>query len=160
MWLDDEMLNTLCQELDLELDCYNFQFLWLIPIIEVMWADGRCQKEEIEILFHYTDRFVDLVSHDVPQITRERARRFFVPLFDPAAVNDPGKRASLTRLADQIIQDVVEPAHQDKRLHLFHICAEVAAAARVDGQQGPGWLISEAEERLLKGLFKELRLGQ
>lgn len=159
MWRDDEMIASLCQGLDLKLDCYNFQFLWLIPIIEVMWADGRCQKEEIEILFHYADRFVDLVAHDVPQITRERARHFFMPLLDPAAVNDPGKRAGLTRLADRIIQDVVEPAHQDKRLHLFHICAEVAAAARVDGQE-PGEQISEEEERLLRGLFMELRLGQ
>lgn len=159
MWRDDEMIASLCQGLDLELDCYNFQFLWLIPIIEVMWADGRCQKEEIEILFHYVDRFVARVAHEVPQITRERARRFFMPLLDSAAVNDPGKRAGLTRLADQIIKDVVEPAHQDKRLHLFHICAEVAAAARVDWQE-PGDQISEEEERLLKGLFMDLRLGQ
>ena len=153
---DDAMIAALCQDLGLQLDYYNFQFLWLMPIIEVMWADGRCQKEEIETLFHYVDLFVKLVSHDVPQITTERARRFFMPLLEPSAINQPRKRAGLARLVDQIVRDVVEPAHQDKRLHLFHICAEVAAAALAEET---GRRISDEEGRLLRDLFRELRLA-
>jgi hypothetical protein len=153
---DHEMIAALCRDLGLQLDHYNFQFLWLMPIIEVMWADGRCQKEEIETLFHYLERFVKLVNHDVPQITTERARRFFLPLLEPAAASDPRKRAGLARLVDQIIQDVVEPARQDKRLHLFQVCAEVAAAARAEDADKR---ISDEEYRLLKSLLGELRLA-
>ncbi len=156
---DDTLITALCQDLDLELDCYTFQFLWLMPIIEVMWADGRCQKEEIEVLFQYVDRFVKLVNRDVPQITTERARRFFLPLLEASAVNDPDKRAGLARLVDQIIHDVVAPAHQDKRLHLFHVCAEVAAAALADMADEPQRRISQEEGRLLRDLFKALRLA-
>jgi hypothetical protein len=156
---DDEMLTALCRDLGLQLDHYNFQFLWLMPIIEVMWADGRCQKEEIETLFHYAGLFVKLVNHDVPEITVERAKRFFLPLLEPSAISNPRKQALLARLVDQIIQDVVEPAHRDKRSHLFHICAEVAAAARADDEIDPKRRFSEEEGRLLKNLFRDLRLG-
>ncbi|MFM8332422.1 MAG: hypothetical protein ACKN9T_12100 [Candidatus Methylumidiphilus sp.] len=48
MLRDDTAIADLCQQLDLDLDNYNYQFLWLVPIIEVMWADGRCQKEEVK----------------------------------------------------------------------------------------------------------------
>jgi len=155
---DDEMIASLCQDLDLDLDCYNFQFLWLMPIIEVMWADGRCQKEEIETLFYYVDAFVKLVRADVPEITSDRARRFFLPLLEGPAPKDPRKQASLARLVDQIVQDVVEPSPQDKRSRLFHICTEVAAAARAEEQDEPGRRISAEEGRLLKELFRALRL--
>lgn len=157
---DDEMLAALCQDLGLHLDHYNFQFLWLVPIIEVMWADGRCQKEEVETLFHYVGLFVRLVGHEVPEITVERARRFFLPLLEPPAIGNPRKRAALTRLVDQIIQDVVEPAHRDKRSHLFYICAEVAAAARTEDEIDPRRRFSDEEGRLLKNLFRDLRLGE
>jgi len=153
---DDEMIASLCRELELDLDCYNFQFLWLMPIIEVMWADGRCQKEEIETLFHYVDAFVKLVRRDVPEITSERARRFFLPLLEPPTPSDPRKQASLARLVDQIVQDVVEPYAQDKRSQLFRICTDVAAAARAEGE--PERRISVEEARLLKDLFRALRL--
>jgi hypothetical protein len=155
MLRDDAAIAALCKELGLQLDAYNFQFLWLMPIIEVMWADGRCQKEEIETLFHYVEQFVALVNRDVPQITTERARHFFMPLLEPAAIKNPQMRAGLARLVDQIVQDVIEPARQDKRLHLFHICAEVADAAHADGT---GRRISEEEGRLLKALFNDLGL--
>jgi len=157
---EEDQIASLCRELDLDLDCYSFQFLWLMPIIEVMWADGRCQKEEIETLLHYADRFVGLVGQDVPQITSERVRRFFLPLLEPSAVNDSGKRETLSRLVDQIIQDVVEPSRQDKRLHLFQICHEVAAAAQAGPTQGAGRRVSGEEERLLLELFNALRLGE
>jgi hypothetical protein len=160
MLRDDERIATLCQELELDLDCYNFQFLWLLPIVEVMWADGRCQKEEVEILLHYVDRFAELVRRDVPEITPERARRFFLPLLETEAINDPHKRAGLSRLVDQIIRDVVALALQDKRLHLFSICLDVAAAAQ-DGEQGPDQRsVTTAEKQLLRDLFRELRLGE
>jgi hypothetical protein len=159
MLRDDEIIASLCRDLDLELDCYNYQFLWLLPIIEVMWADGHCQKEEIETLFHYVEAFVKLVRRDVPQITSERARLFFLPLLEKQALNDPRKRAYLSMLVSQIIKDVVEPSHQDKRSKLFHICAEVAAAARNEETGDPLRPIAAEEARLLKALFHDLRLG-
>lgn len=158
MLRDDTAIADLCQQLDLDLDNYNYQFLWLVPIIEVMWADGRCQKEEVETLFHYVEVFVKRVNPDVPQITMPRARRFFMPLLKPSAVNDPSKRMLLSQLVDQIIQGVVEPARQDKKRHLFHICHEVAAAARVNAADTEEAQVSQEEERLLRNLVKDLRL--
>jgi hypothetical protein len=152
---DDNMIASLCRDLELDLDCYNFQFLWLMPIIEVMWADGRCQKEEVETLFYYLDAFVRLVHEDVPEITSARARRFFLPLLEASALNDPRKRACLARLVDLIVEDVVEPSPQHKRSRLFQICAEVAAAARAEDADKR---ISAEEARILKDLFRDLRI--
>jgi len=154
---EDDPIALLCRELGLDLDCYSFQFLWLMPIIEVMWADGRCQKEEVETLLHYVDRFVALVNPDVPEITTERARRFFLPLLEYSAAVDRSQRKRLARLVDQIIHDVVEPARHDKRLYLFQICREVA---HIGVKSAADRLISAEEERLLMELFKALRLGE
>lgn len=159
MYRDEKKIASLCKALGLDLDCYNFQFLWLMPIIEVMWADGHCQQEEVETLLHHIDRFVDLVNPDVPQITKARARRFFQPLLEPSAVADPAKRASLSQLVDQIIQDLMEPARRDKRLHLLQICWGVAKASHSGSKEVPGRQISQEEEHLLKDLIKALKLG-
>ena len=158
MFHEDEMIATMCKDLELDLDLYTFQFLWLMPIIEVMWADKYCQKEEVDTMFHYVDRFVSLVNKDYPHITTERARCFFRPLLQPSAFNDPRKRAGLNRLVDKIIQDVVEPAHQDKRSRLFHICMEVATAAQCGQTKYPISRISPEEAHLLNDLLYKLRL--
>lgn len=157
---NDALIASCCQSLGLQLDCFNFQLLWLMPIIEVMWADGHCQKEEVETLFHYLERFVKLVNDDVPEITFERARQFFLPLLKTSAIDDPRMRAKLTRLVDHIVQHVVEPAHQDKRLYLFEICKEVAEAAQWEAPAGNSRKIVLEEELLLKDLFRDLRLGK
>jgi len=158
MIYEDEMITILCRDLELDLNLYTFQFLWFIPIIEVMWADRRCEKQEVDILFHYVDSFVRQVNTDIPHINTECARRFFMPLLKPAAINDPRKREGLSRLVDKIIQDVVEPAHPEKRSRLFHICTEVAMAAQsgITGRSG-SWISAE-EAHLLQDLLYELRL--
>lgn len=160
MQYTDEFIASLCPSFALELDSINFQFLWLVPIIEVMWADGRCQREEAETFFHAVDRFVRLVSRDAPAITSERARRFFQPFLDGSVGLNPRKRAELTRLSDFIIDELVAPAHRDKRSHLFDICVEVAAAAHAVDADRQGRRISSREERLLKELLRDLRLDK
>jgi hypothetical protein len=160
MQYSDEFIASLCPSFELELDSINFQFLWLVPIIEVMWADGRCQREEAEILFHTVDRFVTLVSGVAPEITSERARRFFQPFLDSSVGVSSHKRAELTRLSDFIIDELVAPAHRDKRSHLFDICVDIAAAAHAGEAGREGRRISSAEERLLKDLLRDLRLDQ
>jgi hypothetical protein len=157
---DDEFIASLCPSFDLELNSFNFQLLWLIPIVEVMWADGRCQREEAEVLFHCVDRFVKLVGRDAPEITSERARRFFQPFLDASVGRNSRKRAELTRLSDYIIQELVAPAHRDKRTHLFDICVEVATSARADQPERAGRRISSEEERLLADLLRELGLDR
>lgn len=155
---DDEFIASLCPSFDLELDGVNFQFLWLIPIIEVMWADGRCQREEIELLFHYVDRFVRLVRPDFPALTEARARRFLQPFLDASVGLNPRKRAELGRLRDYIVSEVMASALPDKRAHLFQICVEVAASAQVAVSDPQARRIMAAEERLLADLCRELRL--
>lgn len=160
MWRDDDFIASLCPSFDLDLDCYNFQFLWLIPIIEIMWADGHCHPEEIETLFRCVDRFVDRVKRDTPEITGARARRFFQPFLDPTVGSDARKRTELSRLSDYIVAELVSPALRDKRTYLFRICLEVAAAAGHGGERGDVQRISEEEEKLLLDLFRELRLDR
>ncbi|MFM8332423.1 MAG: hypothetical protein ACKN9T_12105 [Candidatus Methylumidiphilus sp.] len=94
----------------------------------------------------------------MPQITMQRARRFFMPLLEPSAANDPSKRMLLSQLVDQIIQGVVEPARQDKKRHLLHICHEVAVAARDNAGDAEEAQVSQEEERLLRNLVKDLRI--
>ncbi|GEM_PF-1505575 len=106
----------------------------------------------------FLNLFVSLVNKDYPHITTERARCFFRPLLQPSAFNDPLKRSGLSRLVDKIIQDVVEPAHQDKRSRLFHICMEVATAAQCGQTKYPTSRISSEESRLLNDLLYKLRL--
>jgi hypothetical protein len=154
---DGAFIVSLCPSFDWELDDLNFQFLWLIPIIEVMWADGRCQRAEAETLFHYVDRFVALAGRDIPELTGERARRFLQPFLDASVGRNPRKRAELAGLCDFIIAEWVSPARRDKRVHLFEICVDVAMAARVEGSAGR---IAPEEERLLVELFRELHLDR
>lgn len=158
MQYSDEFIASLCPSIELELDSVNFQFLWLLPIIEVMWADGRCQQEEVETFFRAVDRFVRLAGRDAPEITRERARRFFRPFLDSSVGSNPHKRAELNRLSQFIIEELVAPALPDKRAHLFDICVEVAAAVQAVEADRTGRRISVEEERLLKDLLRELRL--
>lgn len=160
MEYSDDYIASLCPSFALELDSINFQFLWLVPIIEVMWADGRCQREEAEVFFHAVDRFVSLVNGVAPEITPERARRFFQPFLDGSVGLNPRKRAELTWLSDFIIDELVAPAHRDKRGHLFDICVEVAAAAHAVEPDRRERRISAEEERLLKDLLRDLRLDQ
>ncbi|MGZ8217499.1 hypothetical protein [Methylomagnum sp.] len=156
----EEFIATRCLSFGLALDYVDFQFLWLLPVVEVMWADGHCQRQEAETLLHYADRFVDLVGVDVPEITSERVRRFLQPFLDASVGHNPRKRGELTRLANFIVSELVAPAHWDKRSHLYEICVEVAMAARaVDGGR-PGRRISAPEERLLKDLLRDLRLDR
>jgi hypothetical protein len=156
----EEFIASRCLSFGLALDCVDFQFLWLLPVVEVMWVDGRCQRQEVEILLHYADRFVGLVKADVPEITGERIRRFLQPFLDASVGNNPRKRAELTRLADFIVHELVAPAHQDKRHHLYEICVEVALAARAVEEGRPGRRICGPEERLLKDLLRDLRLDR
>jgi hypothetical protein len=156
----DEYIQSLCPSLGLEIDALSFQFLWLVPVVEMLWADGRCQREEVRVLLHYADRFVNLASREVPGITRERVRQFLRPLLDPSVGRNPRKRAELTRLSDFILQERVAPAHRDRRKHLFDICVEVAAAANADEPERLDRRISVREERLLSQLLKELQLDK
>lgn len=158
MSLNQERIDELCRELGLDIDCFSFQFLWFLPVIQVMWADGICQKEEIESLLHHLDRFVDLVKKDVPEITAEKARRFFMPLLDVSAKQDPFMRRSLNELVDLILADVLEPARRQKRLQLFELCLEVAESSR-HSEAGPEeGSVSEGEERILRDLLRSLHL--
>lgn len=156
----EEFIAARCLSFGLALDYVDFQFLWLLPVVEVMWADGCCQRQEAEILLHYADRFVALVGADVPEITRARVRRFLQPFLDASVGNSPRKRAELTQLTNFIVHELVAPAHQDKRHHLYEICVEVALAARAMEDGRPGRQISGQEERLLKDLLRDLRLDR
>lgn len=155
---NDKFIASLCPSFDLELGVINFQFLWLVPLIEVMWADGRCQKEEIEVLFQAVERFVNTVKPEAPEITLERAQRFLAPLVDASIGYDPRKLTELTRLSDFIIDELVSSSHHDKRLDLFNICVEIAAAAQAVESERKGRRISQGEEQVLRTLLQDLNL--
>jgi hypothetical protein len=155
----DEFIASICPSFDLKLDSVSHSLLWLIPVINVMWADGRIQREEAEVLLGAADRFVRLHSADAPELTHARVGEFLAPFLDSELGSDPWKRAELTRLADFIVNEMVAPDHRDKRDHLFDICVEVAAAARATEEDREGRRISSGEEVLLKELLGALRLG-
>jgi hypothetical protein len=156
----EQDIQALCPSLGLSLDAIDLQFLWLVPVVNLMWVDDRCQPEEVKVLLHYADRYVQSVAREVPGVTRERIRAFLKPLLDPAIGRDPAKRAELARLSAFIVKERAVQGSLNGRSLLLDICVQVARVAGTEDAEPGGRKISIHEEKLLADLLRALRLDR
>lgn len=116
---------------DHQLDSEHAYLLNLIPIIEIMWADGRLQNAEISLLYEYTTQWLSILAADADGdsvVSTEQANAFITRFTQ--ARPEPKLLASLKELSHQFMQAAPETMLSDGRgQQLIDFCLDISAAA-------------------------------
>lgn len=129
----------------------DFYFLDLIPLIEIIWADGDNQPGELRILYNFLIEhiaFLDRIT-GIQAISIEDANAFL----DRFAHNRPSPRL-LTELRSIVAKAV--PAHRHSTI--FEHCLDIAAACTTQYPYGLRDRIIDQEKKLLTKIFAELNI--
>lgn len=102
----------------------------LIPLVEMIWADGKAQESEVEIFEGYLERHVGsintLAGHTV--LTSATAREFVVRFLRERP--DPDLLRSLRSLVAAVRLSSSDAEHNERlRSSLLATCVDIAASA-------------------------------
>ena len=128
----------------------------LVPLVEVMWADGSLQRSEIDVFHECLTRHVDHLFHladDQAVVTVAEAQRFARDLFK--APHDPLKLRRLRELAVQALN--LDPDVEQRRTVMDN-CLDLAAIAVSRYPYGRRERVMAAEKQVLHELFETLNL--
>jgi hypothetical protein len=153
-----EILDAIVENYDL-VPCHIY-LLDLIPLIEMIWADGKTQGSEISLLYEYVTRhLVELGDaaggEEVVGIDEVNAflDRFLSVRPDPAMLE------KLRQLALTLNQQHSNPQKRaERRNTLLNFSLDIAAAAVNEYPYDRHERIMEAEKRLLIELMAALHL--
>lgn len=101
----------------------------LIPLVEIMWADGCVQKGELLLLGDFLARHVERVNRvaGCQLLTLDRAKKFLLPLLkkrpDPALLRTLTDLVGPVRLASSDVD-----LNAEIRESLLSACLDIAAA--------------------------------
>ncbi|WAK01202.1 hypothetical protein [Methylobacter sp. YRD-M1] len=129
----------------------DFYFLDLIPLIEIIWADGDNQPGELRILYNFLIEhiaFLDRIA-GIQVVSPKDADAFL----DRFAHNRPSPRL-LTELRSIVFKAV--PAHRHSSI--FEYCLDIAAACTTRYPFGLRDRIIDEEKKLLTKIFAELNI--
>lgn len=142
------------QEFDLlrrefELKATDFYFLDLIPLIEMIWADGHNQTSELALLYKFTiEHIAALDQHSgIPFATVEDANDFL----DRFAHQKPPEQL-LEKLHNLAVHKVSNNPPENRQTVMGY-CMDIAAACTVQYPFGLQERIIESEKDLLNKLF-------
>ena len=132
----------------------------LIPLIELMWADGVIQPAEVSILYdQVTHHLAELhTSADGEEIVTVSEAEAFLDRFlnNPP---DPQKMRELRQLSLRLLDAGSDRQGVERRKReLFDSCLDIAAAAVINYPYGKRDRIIASEKALLRELFAGLRL--
>lgn len=152
----NDVLESLVSDFGLTPDAVYL--LPLIPLIEVMWADGMTQPAEIGVFYDcLTTHLADLSNHADGEevVSIEEAEKFADHMLNTRP--DPEK---LRRLSDLSVQ-LLNISHEEKlRRTVLDNCLDLAAIAVTRYPYDRRERIMSAEKRVLIALFQSLKLGE
>ena len=129
----------------------------IIPLIEMIWADGRAQDSEVEILEDYLRSHVkhinELAGHEAMSL--EGARGFVLHFLrdrpDPELLNTLRSLVAPIRLASS---DAA--ANEALRDSLLAACLDIAASSVLEYPYGLGERFNPAEKRCFMEILESL----
>lgn len=130
--------------------------LELIPLIEVMWADGRNQSKEISIIYEITEKHVTRLNNLVDGITviSQRDTRDFLDRF----LHTRPPKSLLSELRALTLDWLNETGKApEKGDSILGYCVDIAAAC-ADTDRFDDRVVQE-EKLLLKELSKALNIS-
>ena len=138
---------------DFNLKEADFYFLNLIPLIEVMWADGQNQDAELALLYKYTIEHIAHLdrSSGSTMITVDDANDFL----DRFAHQKPP-----AELLQRLRELVVHALHKDKAdgyETIMEYCLDIAAACTTRYPFGLQERITQSEKSLLTELLAKFK---
>lgn len=150
-----ESFSAISQEAaqELGLEPSDLYFLDLIPLIEMMWADGQVQDSEIEVLMGFVDDLMDKISglNDGNTITKPDIIRFI-----ERYTNTRPSPALLAELRHAAIQIANQREDGDSRVSLLTYCIDIAAACVAGYPYDENERICKDEKALLLKIISAL----
>ena len=132
-----------------ELKPSDYYFLDLIPLIEMIWADGENQPAELVLLYQFT---IEHIAHldraaGIPLIMTEDANDFL----ERFAHQRPPQRL-LVALNELVVGSYLS-ADPDRSRNILKYCMDIAAACTTQYPYALRGRIVESEKALLHKLF-------
>jgi len=142
-----QTFDLLAREFDLK--PADFYFLDLIPLIEMIWADGHNQPAELSLLYKFT---IEHMAHldrasGIAFATIEEANDFL----DRFAHRKPSAQL-LEKLRELVVQPVTS-GDSSRHQTIMDYCLDIAAACTTQYPFGVQQRIMESEKELLNKLF-------
>lgn len=131
----------------------------LIPIIEMLWADGVKQDSELALLVDFARRHVDRINLQAgwTLISHEQAQQFIARFLDEQP--DPEVLAALRkRLPELRLSTSENLANEALRASILAMCLDVASASVVRYPYGPRERFDTAEKRCFFQILEDLAL--
>jgi hypothetical protein len=132
--------------------------LELIPLIDMIWSDGRNQAQEVAILQRFATRHLANLRRNAEglEVVSAQKANAFIEYFMNARPS-PSLLADLKSLA---LQRLVQQGDQTAIDSVIHHCMDIAAACVLDYPYAAGGRIMAEEKTLLLELIAELELPQ
>lgn len=147
-----QLFEQLAREFNLK--SADFYFLDLIPLIEVMWLDGKNQEGELKILYQFVLEHISYLDQaaGTQVLTVEDANDFL----DRFAHNKPPQRL-LTELHKLITQDQGVAEH--RKMDILEYCLDISAACVINYPYGIRDRVQHDEKEYLLKLFAEFNIS-
>lgn len=150
----DEIVN------EHHLDPLDIFLLPLIPLIEVIWADGRAQQAEVDLLLDFTRKWLTLLKEDAAGevvvsvgATQRFLERFLRQRPSPALLS------RLREMALDLIATNSDPAQALSRERtILDYCIDIAAATVTSYPYGPHDRVMDQEKNLLLELMYSMQI--
>lgn len=132
---------------------HETNFLELIPLIEMVWADGRRQPGEMQVLDHYIRSLIARLNAISPAdtLTTKQAEKFVLRYLETR----PSKEL-LVCLRDLAI----ELSTSKTRELLLQACLDIAASAVVDYPYEPDHRFDPAEKQTFCEILASLKAAE
>ncbi|GFO71361.1 hypothetical protein BJAS_P0774 [Bathymodiolus japonicus methanotrophic gill symbiont] len=139
---------------DFDLKPADYYFLELIPLIEVMWLDGKNQQSELNILYQFVVEHIAYIDQaaGIQVLTVKDANDFL----DRFAHQKPPQKL-LTGLHNIIAKGngVIAP----RKMNILEYCLDISAACVVHYPYGMRERIRHDEKEFLLRLFAEFNIS-
>lgn len=107
---------------DLGISGWEANFIELVPLVEMIWADERCQEGELAVLDHYISRLVNRLNEFNPSV------RFTIEDAEDFAMRFIEERPSRELL--RVLRDLaLELAEDLSKEILLQACLDIAASS-------------------------------
>lgn len=134
----------------------DFYFLELIPLIEMIWADGHNQANELSLLYKFTIEHIAALdrSSGFPFASIEDANDFL----DRFTQQRPSRQL-LEKLSELVARSAIAD-ESNRHQTVLNYCMDIAAACTVRYPFGPQERIIESEKALLNKLFSAFNVSR
>lgn len=146
------IFEQLAREFDLK--DTDFYFLDLIPLIEVMWLDGKNQESELNILYQFVLEHISYIDQAAGSqvLTIEDANDFL----ERFAHKKPPQKL-LTELHNLVTQG--EGVAEQRKMNIMEYCLDISAACVVHYPYGIRERVRFDEKEYLLKLFAEFNIS-